>query len=102
MNQRRSSMVVPCWCARPRTITFRSRSLFVVMLLTASAQRAAAQGTVVNWTVDGEKREALIVAPATDTPAKRPLVFAFHGHGGTMRGAEQSMHIQTVWPEAIV
>jgi len=76
--------------------------VFVVFLLASSVQRAAAQGTIMNWTVDGEKREALVFAPTSDSAVKRPLVFAFHGHGGTMQGAAQLMHIHTTWPQAIV
>jgi len=76
--------------------------VFVVFLLAISAQRVGAQGTIMKWTVDGEKREALVFAPTTDSAVKRPLVFAFHGHGGNMHGAAQLMHIHTTWPEAIV
>jgi len=76
--------------------------LFVAMLLAALTQRTNAQGTIMNWTVDGEKREALVFAPTTDMAVKRPLVLAFHGHGGNMQGAAQLMHIHTAWPEAIV
>lgn len=71
-------------------------------LLVAVAHLAAAQGTIMKWTVDGEKREALVFAPTTDMAVKHPLVFAFHGHGGNMQGAAQLMHIHTAWPEAIV
>jgi polyhydroxybutyrate depolymerase len=39
--------------------------------------------------------------PAT-TAVSHPLVFAFHGHGGNMQGAAQSMHFQDLWPEAII
>ena len=57
----------------------------------------------MNWTVDGEKREALVFSPTPTTVAvKHPLVFAFHGHGGNMQGASQLMHFQTIWKEAIV
>src|SRR5437762_2057203 len=30
------------------------------------------------------------------------LVFTFHGHGGNAQGTAQQMHLQTVWPQAIV
>jgi polyhydroxybutyrate depolymerase len=72
-------------------------------LLVCTAISAAAQ-TTMTWNIDGVEREALVFAPPPITIAavKHPLVFAFHGHGGTMQGAAQSMHIQTVWPEAIV
>jgi len=78
---------------------------FVVALaliwLAASAREAAAQGTVMNFNVDGVKREALVFAPK-DAKGRSPLVFAWHGHGGNMRGTSRLMHVQTLWPEAIV
>jgi polyhydroxybutyrate depolymerase len=77
--------------------------LFAAALLAALAHRVAAQGTVMTWTVDGQKREAIVFAPAPTTASiEHPLVFGFHGHGGNMNGASQLMHIQSLWPEAIV
>jgi polyhydroxybutyrate depolymerase len=75
----------------------------VLVLFAATAVSAAAQ-TTMTWNIDGVARQALVFAPPpTATAAVRhPLVFAFHGHGGNMQGAAQSMHIQTLWPEAIV
>jgi polyhydroxybutyrate depolymerase len=32
----------------------------------------------------------------------RPVVFVFHGHGGSMRGAARSFGLHALWPEAIV
>jgi len=73
------------------------------MLGLAATSAWAGQGKVMNWTVDGVERQALVFAPAPTTAAiKHPLVFAFHGHGGKMQGLSQLMHIQTLWPEAIV
>jgi polyhydroxybutyrate depolymerase len=61
----------------------------------------AADPQPTDWTVDGTKRQALVFAPtkASDHP---PLVFAFHGHGGSMHTAARGMHFHTVWPEAVV
>jgi polyhydroxybutyrate depolymerase len=67
-----------------------------------SNQPEGPQGEVMRWTVDKDKREALVFVPTTDMAVKRPLVFAFHGHGGNMQGTAQQMHIQSLWPEAIV
>lgn len=48
-------------------------------------------------------REALVAGPASETPmAAAPLVFVFHGHGGTMRHAARAMPIHMSWPEAVV
>ena len=51
--------------------------------------------------VDTTKREALVWAPKPgDTPA--PVVFVFHGHGGSMRQAANSIAVHEAWPEALV
>lgn len=47
------------------------------------------------------KREALVYAPAK--PGKSvPVVFVFHGHGGTAKHAARTMAYHTHWPEAVV
>jgi polyhydroxybutyrate depolymerase len=77
--------------------------LFALGVLFLNAQVSSAQGTTMTWTVDGEKREALVFAPApTISAIKHPLVFAFHGHGGKMLPFSLMVHIQTIWKEAIV
>lgn len=53
------------------------------------------------WKVDGVEREAMLFSPPT-TSFKSPLIFAFHGHGGTMRQAARAFGYQNLWPEAIV
>jgi polyhydroxybutyrate depolymerase len=74
----------------------------IALLVTATVGSARAQ-TTRTWTVAGQQRKAIVFAPApTISKVKHPLVFAFHGHGGNMQGTAQLMHIQTVWPEAIV
>jgi polyhydroxybutyrate depolymerase len=79
------------------------RTILSLVIIAAAAQAIAAQGTVRNWTIDGVKREALVFAPKPTThDIRHPVVFAWHGHGGNMQGTSQQMHIQTVWPEAIV
>src|SRR5215470_14300938 len=73
-----------------------------VLLLSIFAAALPAQ-TVMNWTVDGVPRQALVFTPPLGTNVhKVPLVFAFHGHGGTMNSASLAMHLQTLWPGAVV
>ncbi len=63
----------------------------------------AAKPVTHTWTVDGVQREALVFAPAAGADdARAPLVFAFHGHGGSMHRAAQGMRFQQLWPQAIV
>ena len=81
----------------------RVRLLSAGFILIASACGCAAQGTVQSWNVSGVKREALVFEPRPFAVSEsHPLVFAWHGHGGNMNAASQAMHIQTLWPEAIV
>ena len=54
------------------------------------------------WDVEGVKREAIVVPPAKKTEGKVPLVFDFHGHGGTARHAARTHHLHETWPEAVV
>ena len=53
------------------------------------------------FTVDGVKRQALVFAP-TNASRKPPLVFGFHGHGGTMNSSVNLFKVQQAWPDAVV
>src|SRR5687768_13981889 len=53
------------------------------------------------WDIDGVTREALVYIPPGAKANNSPLVFAFHGHGGSMQGAARMFHIHELWPEAI-
>jgi polyhydroxybutyrate depolymerase len=54
------------------------------------------------WTIDGTERKALVYLPASPEKAGAPVVFAFHGHGGTMQSASRTFAYHSLWPEAIV
>src|SRR5947209_6708524 len=82
-------------------MTFR-RYFTLVVLLAAQAYGQDANLAQRAWTVDGVQREALIAAPASAKQSPAPLVFVWHGHGGTMRNSARSFHIHTLWPEAVV
>jgi poly(3-hydroxybutyrate) depolymerase len=54
-----------------------------------------------SFDVGGTKRSAVVVVPEnTSRPA--PLVFAFHGHGGSGTAMARKSNIEGLWPEAIV
>lgn len=56
---------------------------------------------VTTWTVDGQRRQAIVHTPSSRPSAKAPLVFSFHGRGDDMEHFQQTgMH--QAWPEAIV
>jgi len=80
-------------------------TLIVAMALSwLSGKPAVAQSAPIErqWNMEGVKREAILYVPANATREKVPVVFAFHGHGGSMRQAARSFDYQTVWPEAII
>jgi polyhydroxybutyrate depolymerase len=80
----------------------RFAMLFAATLFVVSAQTVAAQGRIMTWTVDGVKRQALVFTPPPNIRGQvYPLVFAWHGHGGTMQTAS-GMKLQNLWKEAIV
>jgi polyhydroxybutyrate depolymerase len=54
------------------------------------------------WTVGETAREALLFVPAAAKTTPTPVVFAFHGHGGTMQRAAVMFDYHRAWPEAIV
>src|SRR5262245_6625200 len=72
--------------------------LTATLFLLAQAENPAPR----TWDVDGVKREALVYMPAKKTSGKAPLVFDFHGHGGTAKHAARTHHIHETWPEAVV
>jgi polyhydroxybutyrate depolymerase len=77
---------------------------FVIVILTCSACAAVAQGMTMDWTVDGVQRTALVFAtpPTSAAMERHPLIFAFHGHGGSSQSAARGMHLETMWPGAFV
>jgi polyhydroxybutyrate depolymerase len=54
------------------------------------------------WTVEGVARQALVYVPPVARTNPAPVVFAFHGHGGTMQNAARTFGFHSRWPEAIV
>jgi len=77
---------------------------FAILLLYAACNSVSAADDLkrMEWNVEGVTREALIYAPATAKAALCPVVFAFHGHGGTMNQAATKFAYHKHWPEAIV
>jgi polyhydroxybutyrate depolymerase len=75
----------------------------LVVVASVAAAVHAAEPEKLSLQVDGVEREALVYTPAGKSKAGgAPLVFVFHGHGGTMKSAARSMRFYEAWPEAIV
>src|SRR5438132_5843735 len=79
----------------------RSMILWTAAIFVA-APAFAVEATPTKWNVDGVEREALVYLPSTTSKAKRPVIFAFHGHGGNMHFAAHGMAFQNAWLDAIV
>ena len=77
--------------------------LFLVIYLGGLANLSAAAAlTLREWKIDGVPREALVYLPSAAKTKAAPVVFAFHGHGGSMTNAARMFHVETIWPEAMV
>lgn len=53
-------------------------------------------------TVNGVDRVAYAFAPSKPTGTKPPVVFMFHGHGGSAQGCMRRFSFEKRWPEAVV
>lgn len=85
------------------TLRFDGIVLIIGIVLVAVGRMGAADDLAQRtWSVDGVTREALVHFPARTEQGGAPVVFVFHGHGGSMRQAVSSMPIHRHWPEAIV
>jgi polyhydroxybutyrate depolymerase len=81
--------------------------VFLLLLIfgtgvSALAQQANSAGQVMHWTVGDTAREAMVYIPATAKTQATPVIFIFHGHGGTARNMFRSRGFEQLWPEAIV
>jgi polyhydroxybutyrate depolymerase len=56
----------------------------------------------LHWTINGERREAIVIVPKGPRNQPAPLVFFFHGHGQNMEKVAQRSRIPRLWPEAVV
>jgi len=72
--------------------------LFLVSFGTTLAQEIP---KTIEWNIKGETRKALIYIPATAKTIPTPIIFAFHGHGGTMLNMYKTRGFDKLWPEAI-
>lgn len=53
------------------------------------------------WKVNEVERHGLVYVPAKAKESPTPVVFVFHGHGGSSQNALNSFAMNKAWPEAI-
>jgi len=95
----------PATCTRPagQNSGFRDFSLLFLFAFCLATHASAADSPIRRqWTVDGVVREALVCIPAGAKTDATPLVFAFHGHGGSMTNSARMFAFHKRWPEALV
>jgi len=81
------------------------RQLFAAFALILSAETILLAANPLQsrqWTVENLTRQALVFAPPQAKTNSCPMVFVFHGHGGSMNHSARSFPLHTHWPEAIV
>lgn len=79
--------------------------LFTLLFCAVQLFAAAQQSTnlpIRDWTVDGVQRQAIVYVPDSAKTKPAPVLFVFHGHGGTMQLFASRMKFEKSWPEAIV
>lgn len=75
-------------------------SSFLAGAVTLAPSSAFAE--TMTWNVAGEKRQAIVYAPATASPGGRvPLVLSFHGRGDDMENFQHT-NMHRAWPQAVV
>jgi polyhydroxybutyrate depolymerase len=72
------------------------------LALAAETKLADPRLTLKKWTVDGVAREAGVYIPPAGPTNALPVVFVFHGRGGTINSAIKYLTFYDQWPEAVV
>ena len=68
--------------------------LFAIICISADAETHF-------WDVNGQRREALMQIPTSGSKDK-PVLFFWHGYGGTAKAAAERYQFEKLWPEAVV
>lgn len=63
-----------------------------------TTQQASPQVKFMRWTVGDTVREAMVHIPTTAKTKATPIIFVFHGHGGTMGNMYRSRGFEKLWP----
>ncbi len=82
---------------RQRAASIRLMITALVAFLLPGASAPSTQ----SFDVENQKRTAIVYSPADKSKAA-PVVFVFHGHGGTSGSSVRKFKIHSEWPEAIV
>lgn len=94
--------VLSAGCSDSRPTVQSASSSSPTATASATPDTAYAPGRhEVSFDVSGVTRTAVLVVPS-DLSHPAPLVFAFHGHGGSGANFDRKVDIDGLWPDAIV
>lgn len=79
----------------------RKLRLAVSLILAIASSVWAQNPQTMEWTVNGVVRKALVYLPKDASKKPTPIIFAYHGHGGTMANMYNTRRFDKLWPEAI-
>lgn len=81
--------------------TLKIKLWTLLMFISFGTTLAQELPKTVEWNINGQTRKALVYIPATAKTKPTPIIFAFHGHGGTMQNMYRTREFDKLWPEAI-
>jgi polyhydroxybutyrate depolymerase len=85
------------------TVFAGSLGVIAVGVLFVLNALSAGQTQSETFTIDGVERRAIVYPGAKpSTRSGAPVVFVFHGHGGTAQNVARRLRIHELWPEAVV
>lgn len=74
--------------------------IFVILFFHQAFGQNVAPKTM-EWSINGDIRKALVYIPSSAKTKATPIIFAYHGHGGTMENMFKTRGFDKIWPEAI-
>ena len=83
-------------------VSFAFVAIVISAYKPAPKLQAGPETRTIHWTVDGTDRQAIVYIPASAKTKATPVVFMFHGHGGTAQNMFNTRGFEKLWPEAII
>lgn len=81
--------------------TLKAKLWVLSMFISLGTAFAQDLPKTLEWNINGQVRKALVYTPTAAKNKPTPVIFAFHGHGGTMLNMYRTRGFEKLWPEAI-
>jgi len=85
------------------TLKILLSAFFMAISISIAAHAAGEGGKLpppVEWRIDGIPRQAIVLPAAGPASLPAPVLFVFHGHGGSMQKSAMK-GFRELWPEAV-